>query len=85
MDIRILQPYDVGNMIRVGNQNDGGYVIPRELPDMDVLVSCGLGDNWSFERSFVNNKFARDFYVFDHTVSSYVLFNKLTKSNEFCE
>lgn len=79
MDIRILQPYDVGNMIRVGNQNDGGYVIPRELPDMDVLVSCGLGDNWSFEKSFVHNKFARDFIVFDHTVSNSVFFNRFIK------
>ncbi len=79
VDIRTLQPYDVGNMIRVGDQNDGGYVIPRELPDMDVLVSFGLGDNWSFERSLVKLKIVRDFYIFDHTISVPVFFNRFAK------
>jgi len=79
VDIRSLQPYDVGSMIRVGDQNDGGYVIPRELPDMEVLVSFGLGDNWSFERSLAKLKIVRDFYIFDHTVSGSVLFNRFTR------
>ena len=79
MDIRNLQPYDIGEMIRIGDKNDGGYVIPRWLPDMDFLVSFGLGDNWSFERNALKSKIVRDFFVFDHTVSSSVFLSKFTK------
>ena len=50
MDISRLQPFDVGQMQRIGSRNDGGYVIPTQIPPIDLLISFGLGDNWSFEK-----------------------------------
>lgn len=53
-DISVLQPRAV-DMIRVGRDNDGGYVIPAAfLNDARMLISLGVSDDWSFEIDFTN-------------------------------
>ena len=50
MELNELQPYRIGEMVRVGDKEDGGYVIPNYFRDSRLtLISIGLGDNWSFE------------------------------------
>ena len=74
-----IQPIYIGLMQRLGSKNDGGYVVPLELPRMDTLVSFGLGDDSNFELDCKKNGLVRDFLVFDHTVSIRSLVIKLTK------
>lgn len=68
MRLSDLQPYQVGPMHRVGSKNDGGYVIPKELPTIATLISFGVGDNWSFEKSCLKNGIVSNCIMYDHTV-----------------
>ena len=79
VDAQTLQPFDVGEMIRIGCQNDGGYVIPRALPELEILVSFGRGDNWSFEKDLIQKKLVQDFYVFDQSVSISIYFRRFVR------
>ncbi len=68
MPLSDLQPFKVGPMHRVGSKNDGGYVIPKELPVIETLISFGVGDNWSFERSCLKKKIVLNAVMYDHTI-----------------
>lgn len=76
MDISQLQPFDVGQMQRVGSRNDGGYVIPTQIPPIDLLISFGLGDNWSFEKDCLKLAIVKKCIVFDHTVGLSTFYGK---------
>ena len=40
-------------LTRLGQNNDGGYCIPKEsLKNSKVIYGFGLGDDWSFEQEF---------------------------------
>lgn len=68
--IRLLSPRITGlSKIRVGNSNDGGYVIidPRDLRMPDVLYSYGIGDDISFEMDF-RSIVQIPVHMYDHTI-----------------
>ncbi|HEX5408885.1 MAG TPA: hypothetical protein VFW89_03850 [Gemmatimonadaceae bacterium] len=49
----MIRPLPVRELVRIGDRNDGGYVIPRVcLALTTTLVSLGLGHNWSFDDEF---------------------------------
>jgi len=53
------------NFIRLGKDNDGGYVIPIELIEVtDVLMGYGISDDISFERDFTK-RYNKTSYGFD--------------------
>lgn len=56
-----LKPKKKFELIRLGNENDGGYLV--NLDDVKVsntLVSLGISDDWSFEKDFyLKNKNAK--------------------------
>ncbi len=69
------------NKIRVGSNNDGGYII-CDLPNKyDLFISCGISDNVDFELDFIK-KYNIQCIAFDGTIeklpidSNYILFNK---------
>ena len=48
-----LKPKFSYNLIRIGNDNDGGYLIDTySLKKTKELVSLGINDDWSFEKDF---------------------------------
>lgn len=50
IDKKILRPIEFPGLIRVGRHVDGGYVVPQSVVDsINVLVSFGVNDDWSFE------------------------------------
>ena len=57
-------------LIRVGKNFDGGYVILKKfLKETTLLISFGLSDDWSFERQFF--KYSNCFVeVYDHSVTN---------------
>jgi len=58
------------NKIRLGSSGDGGYVI-ADLPDSnkyDVLISCGISDDITFEIAFIN-KYNTPCLAFDGTIN----------------
>ena len=69
---KIFKPYKSSkdNLIRVGPNTDGGYVIDkRVIKKIKTLITCGLNDNWEFEKEFLNIiPFCR-ILAYDHTVN----------------
>lgn len=64
-----MQLLKVNDLVRVGRNYDGGYVISESLmKQSDVLLSFGINDDWSFEKDFYNRTGARC-YGFDFSVN----------------
>ena len=48
-----LKPKFKFDLIRVGRNNDGGYLLGlNTLKNTKILISLGINDDWSFERHF---------------------------------
>ena len=42
------------NLIRIGPKRDGGYVIDKRIiKTVDHIITCGLSDDWNFEKDFL--------------------------------
>lgn len=66
----LLKPKHTYELIRLGNDNDGGYLIDKESAKKNKnLVSFGLGNDWSFEKDF--KKFNPEITItcYDHTIN----------------
>ena len=51
---KILRPSYNFDLIRIGKNNDGGYLVGRNsLESSRYLISLGIGDDWSFEEDFL--------------------------------
>ena len=71
---KFLKPYHIksSNLVRIGPRTDGGYIIDKRiLNKIDILITCGLNDDWEFERSFFKKKPNIKIIAFDHTVNNH--------------
>ncbi len=69
---KFLNPYHINksNLIRLGPNTDGGYVIDkRVLNKTNTLITCGLNDDWEFEKSFSKKNIECTITAYDHTVN----------------
>jgi hypothetical protein len=69
---KFLKPYHVklSNLIRIGPETDGGYVIDkRVINKTKILITCGLNDDWEFEKKFLQKNPDVKIIAFDHTVN----------------
>lgn len=69
----LLRPYQLApgdKLVRLGRELDGGYLVPRSvLRCAEHLYSFGVGDEWSFERAFVEGDWVGGkALMYDHTV-----------------
>ena len=77
-----LKPYHVENgfLTRIGPKLDGGYVIDRRLiQQTNTIITCGLNDDWEFEKSFLKNNKNCRVLAFDHTVDKKFWVNRFKK------
>ena len=66
---KIFKPNHEYNLIRLGKDNDGGYLIPKQsLNHTKMLYSFGLNDDFSFEKEFYD-KTRTKIICYDHAVS----------------
>lgn len=48
---KMFRPYDLGyELIRIGSENDGGYLVPNILDEINTCISPGVGHTNSFEK-----------------------------------
>jgi hypothetical protein len=76
-ELEFLRPVVIKDLQRIGNLTDGGYVMSLSaIMKVNYLLSLGLGENWSFERTFseINERAKIDIY--DDTVSLYFFLRK---------
>ena len=68
-DLKKFHPIQMVNLIRLGNDCDGGYVVSKEqIQKTETLLSFGIGNDWSFETDFEKQKHIKIF-AFDYSVS----------------
>ena len=49
-DLHFLRPFVAGELIRVGRDEDGGYVVPAATVEKTrLLLGIGINDDWTFE------------------------------------
>ena len=73
---RILQPFYCSDLIRIGKNNDGGYLVNKDdITKSKKLLSFGINDDWSFEEHFlsINNC---QLYGYDNSVNEEMLKSK---------
>lgn len=69
-ELSFLAPCAVDDLIRVGRMQDGGYVLPEGLVrDTDMLISCGVSNEWSFDEHFARLRPGLIIHAYDHTIS----------------
>ena len=44
--------YNISNLIRIGPKTDGGYIIDKRVLNKMYIITCGLNDDWEFEKIF---------------------------------
>lgn len=50
---KIFQPFECNQLIRLGKNNDGGYLVnSHDVDKSQILISMGIGSDWSFEKDF---------------------------------
>jgi glycosyltransferase involved in cell wall biosynthesis len=66
--IKIIRPWSMSDMlkVRIGNEYDGGYVLPAVALDCDGVLSIGVGTDVSFDLQLAEQ--GAHVLQFDHTV-----------------
>lgn len=74
MDKKLLEVYNYQKKIRLGDNHDGGYVICEMDGIYDCYISCGIAQEASFDRDFLNlysNIGKTNAFAFDGTILDY--------------
>ena len=74
MEKKLLEVYHFPDKIRLGRKGDGGYVICKLEGNYDCYISCGVGNEVSFDRDFLNlykNIGKNNSFAFDGTIKHY--------------
>ena len=75
-----LRAMKTPNLVRLGRTADGGYVVDSEIiKQCNILITFGLGTDWSFELDCMKKNKEIEIYVYDHTVSSYPYIKEVIK------
>lgn len=69
-EMNFIAPIAVDDMIRIGREHDGGYVVPRlAAKQADFLASFGLSEDWSFDEHFRDLNPSAQIHAYDHSIS----------------
>ena len=74
MEKKLLEVYHFQNKRRLGDHHDGGYVICELEGDYDCYITCGVANEASFDRDFLNlykNIGKNNSFAFDGTIKDY--------------
>ena len=59
-----LKPIRTSNLIRLGRNLDGGYVVDFEIvKKCNTLITFGLGPDWSFELDYIKKNKEITIYI----------------------
>lgn len=62
-----FKTFDIGfQLIRIGDKNDGGYLLPNILDRIDLCISPGVGASTAFEKNLKSKKI--NSILIDHTI-----------------
>jgi len=68
-NIQNLRPIELGDLVRIGNLGDGGYILSKsQIEKSKILLSFGINHDWSFEWDFIKNRNVI-LHGFDYSIS----------------
>tara|TARA_B100000686_G_C16733245_1_gene942038 strand:+ start:702 stop:1460 length:759 start_codon:yes stop_codon:yes gene_type:complete len=75
-----LKPKGSFDLIRIGNDNDGGYLVDKNsVLKSKSLIAMGISTDWSFEKAFFDLKKV-PIHCYDHTLTNGFLIMFIIKS-----
>lgn len=78
-----FKPKKLYNLIRLGSANDGGYLVEKDSHNKSkTLLSFGLGNDWNFERMFIENFKDKKAICFDYKINKFFYLKNFIKSLE---
>ena len=69
---KYLKPFHIDNenLIRIGPKLDGGYILDKRIVHITKkIITCGLNDDWEFEKHFLKINPSCEVLAYDHTVN----------------
>ena len=69
---KYLKPFHIDNenLIRIGPNLDGGYILDKRIIKItEKIITCGLNDDWEFEKHFLKMMPSCKVVAYDHTVN----------------
>ena len=79
---KILKPFKSHkqNLVRVGPKTDGGYILDKRIiGKTKTIITCGLNDDWEFEKSYLKLRPSTNIIAYDHTVDNNFWKNRFKK------
>ena len=65
-----LTPIKFKNLKRYGRNADGGYVCEDNIvKNTNILITFGMGPDWSFELDYINDNASVKIFMYDYTVT----------------
>jgi len=75
-----FKPKVLFDLVRIGKNNDGGYLVCKNsLKETELLISFGIGNDFSFEENFFKLKKV-SIHAYDPSIN-YKFFIKIILSN----
>ena len=75
-----FKPKELFDLVRIGKNNDGGYLVCKNsLKETELLISFGIGNDFSFEENFFKLKKV-SIHAYDPSIN-YKFFIKIILSN----
>lgn len=76
MKLNKIQPNSQYDLVRIGKNNDGGYLVEKQSwKESEFLISLGINDDWSFEKEF-----GKDFIGIDNQLNIKFLVSRFFKN-----
>ena len=69
---KYLKPLHIDNenLVRIGPKLDGGYILDKRIVHITKkIITCGLNDDWEFEKHFSKINSSCEVLAYDHTVN----------------
>lgn len=80
-DFNKCHPIELLDLVRIGNEYDGGYIISkRQIQKTEIVLSFGINDNWTFEEDFSKRKDVK-IYSYDYSTKDLPFMTQDFRSN----
>ena len=69
---KYLKPFHIDSekLTRIGPKLDGGYILDKRIIHLtEKIITCGLNDDWEFEKKFLEINPSCKVLAYDHTVN----------------
>lgn len=79
-EYNFLIPCPQQTLLRMGVNKDGGYIVNEKLiNNSNILISFGMGDEFSFENDFLKKNEKNKVFIFDYSINHKIYIKNILK------